>query len=72
MAANWHPAVAAQRQREDLLRSDQVATRLQCTDRWVRQLCQDKVLIGVKIGKRKWVIPESAVKDYLKSLNQED
>ena len=71
MTNKWHPAVAAQSQQERMFRPDQAAPRLNCSSRWVRQLCQDKVLFGVKVGRRKWLIPESAIQDYLLSLNQE-
>jgi excisionase family DNA binding protein len=69
----WHPGVAAagQRQEDKLLRPDQAALRLKCKPRWVRQLCQDRVLEAIKIGPRKWLIPESAIREYLASLNQD-
>jgi hypothetical protein len=76
----WHPAVAAQgrqeprqqEQEEQVLRVDQVATRLRLSTRRVRQLCQDNLLPGaVKISERKWLIPEGAIADYLKFINQE-
>lgn len=71
MSPSWHPAVAAQSQQERLLRPEQAAARLECSPRWVRQLCQNKILFGIKKGKRKWLIPESAIRDYLSALNQE-
>ena len=69
--ANWHPAVAAQNQQERLLRPDQAAIRLNCTPRWVTELCRQKLLGGVKRGRRKWLIPESAIRDYLDALNED-
>jgi excisionase family DNA binding protein len=68
---NWHPAVAAQGQQERLLRTDQAAVRLKCSPRWVRSLCRQKALPGVKVGQRQWLIPESAIRDYLASLNED-
>lgn len=69
---NWHPAAAAaQGQPEQLLRPDQVATRLNCTPRWVTELCRQKLLGGVKSGRRKWLITESAIRNYLIALNDE-
>ena len=67
---NWHPAVAAaQGQPERWLRTDQAASRLRLKERRVRQLCESRILLGVKTG-RKWWIPESAIRDYLATLNE--
>jgi excisionase family DNA binding protein len=72
MGTNFHPAVAAaQGQPERLLRPDQVAIRLKCTSRWVTELCRQKLLGGIKSGRRKWLIPESAISDYLDAINEE-
>ena len=72
MSRNLHPAVAAaQGQPERLLRPDQAARRLSCTPRWVTELCRQKLLGGIKSGRRKWLIPESAIRDYLDVLNAE-
>lgn len=72
MRSNYHPAVAAaQGQAERLLRTDQAAPRLHCDESTVRRLCRDKLLMGAKVGRRKWMIPESAIQDYLDNLNQE-
>jgi excisionase family DNA binding protein len=69
--ANWHPAVAAaQGQPGRWLRTDQVADRLRLKERRIRQLCESGILPGVKTG-RKWWIPESALQEYLSSLNQQ-
>jgi excisionase family DNA binding protein len=62
---------AAQGQPERLLRTDQAADRLKLTERRIRQLCQEKSLEGIKVGRRKWLIPEAAVRKYLESINQE-
>ncbi len=67
----WHPAVAAQSQQERLLRPDQAAIRLDCTPRWVTELCRQKLLLGIKRGRRKWLIPESAIVDYLRKINED-
>jgi excisionase family DNA binding protein len=72
MSRNLHPAVAAaQGQLERLLRTDQAAIRLQCTPRTVTDLCRQKLLAGIKFGRRKWLIPESAIRDYLDVLNED-
>lgn len=72
MSRNLHPAVAAaQGQPERLLRTDQAALRLECTRRTVTNLCNQKLLAGIKSGRRKWLIPESAIRDYLEALNEE-
>jgi excisionase family DNA binding protein len=72
MSRNLHPAVAAaQGQPERLLRPDQAASRLNCTPRWVTELCRQKLLAGIKSGRRKWLIPESAIRDYQNALNEE-
>ncbi len=71
MENKWHPAVAAQQREERLLRPDQVAARLNCTTRWVTQLCQDKLLKAIKVGRRQWQIPESAIREYLEAINGE-
>ncbi|MCL4501154.1 MAG: hypothetical protein M1438_04780 [Deltaproteobacteria bacterium] len=68
----WHPAVAAAGQQERYVRVDQAAAKLCCTPRRVRQLCQDKLLAGaIKVGPRKWLIPESAIRKYHEAINQE-
>lgn len=72
MNKNYHPAVAAaQGQPERRLRTDQAAMRLNCHERTVRRLCEQKILFGIKVGRRKWLIPESAIGDYLRVLNEE-
>jgi excisionase family DNA binding protein len=69
---NMHPAVAAaQGQPERQLRTDQVAPRLNCSERTVRRLCEQKILFSFKVGRRKWLIPESAIRDYLDALSEE-
>jgi excisionase family DNA binding protein len=72
MTTKYHPAVAAaQGQPERLLRTDQAALRLKCTPRTVTNLCNQKLLAGIKSGRRKWLIPESAIRDYLSALNED-
>lgn len=72
MNKHYHPAVAAaQGQPERMLRPHQVALRLKCTPRTVTNLCNQKLLAGIKSGRRKWLIPESAIRDYLDAINQE-
>jgi excisionase family DNA binding protein len=70
---NWHPAVAAAqgRQKERLLETHQAAPLLKCSRRTVTRRCQNKDLRGIKIGPRKWLIPESAIDEYLEIHNQE-
>ncbi len=69
---NWHPAVAAaEGQPERLFRTDQAAVRLKCDESTIRRRCRNRLLLGVKISPRKWMIPEGAIRDYLKTLNQE-
>lgn len=69
---NIHPAVAAaQGQPKRLLRTDQAAKRLECDESTIRRLCRSKVLRGIKKGRRKWLISESAIQDYLDALIEE-
>jgi excisionase family DNA binding protein len=69
---NMHPAVAAaQGQPDRLLRTDQAANRLECDESTIRRLCRSKVLRGIKKGRRKWLIPESAIRDYQDALNED-
>jgi excisionase family DNA binding protein len=68
--ANWHPAVAAQSGQDRWLRTDQAALRLECDESTIRRLCRSKVLRGIKKGRRKWLISESAIRDYLDSLTK--
>lgn len=69
---NWHPAVAAQSQRGRKLRTDQAARELGCDESTIRRLCRDRLLAGIKVGRRKWIIPESAIVDYLEWLNNQE
>jgi excisionase family DNA binding protein len=69
--SNWHPGVAAAGQQVRLLRTDQAAARLNCDESTIRRLCRGQLLRGIKTGRRKWLIPESALRDYLESLNQD-
>jgi|WetSurMetagenome_2_1015567.scaffolds.fasta_scaffold65901_5 excisionase family DNA binding protein len=72
MATNFHPAVAAaQGQPERLLRTDQAAKWLECDESTIRRLCRSKVLRGIKKGRRKWLISESAIRDYQDALIEE-
>ncbi len=71
MANNWHPAVAAQSQQKKPLRTDQAAVKLNCDESTVRRLCREKLLKGKKVGRRKWLIPESAIQDYLDAINED-
>ena len=73
MSRNLHPAVAAaQGQPERLLRTDQAAIRLECDESTIRRLCRSKVLRGIKKGRRKWLISESAIREYRDALNNEE
>lgn len=72
MERNWHPAVAAQQREERLLRTDQAAPRLRKSERQIRRLCENGRLKGaIKIGERQWLIPESALPDYLEAINED-
>ena len=70
--ANWHPAVAAQSGQDRWLRTDQAADRLKCDESTVRRLCRSKVLRGKKHGRRKWLILESAIREYQDALDNEE
>jgi excisionase family DNA binding protein len=67
----WHPGVAAAGREDRLLRPDQVALRLHCSVRTVRRLCREKLLCGIKAGRRKWLIPMEALVDYVNNIDQE-
>lgn len=68
----WHPGVAAAGQQERWLRPDQVAERLQCSPQWVTELCRSRRLRGaIKLGERRWKIPESALPEYVANINAE-
>jgi len=70
--ANWHPAVAAaQSQQERLLRPDQVARILGVTAQQVRKLWRQGKLPGKKYSERNLRIPEFAVHEYKKAINQD-
>lgn len=72
MGVNYHPAVAAaQGQRERDLRPDQVARLLGVTAHQVRKLWRQGKIRGEKLSERKLKIPESAVEEYRKTINQD-
>jgi excisionase family DNA binding protein len=69
---NWHPGMAAaQGQPERLLRPHQVARILGVTAQQVRKLWRQGKLGGEKLSERNLKIPESAIRDYLRDINQE-
>ena len=70
--ANWHPAVAASQGRQERkLRADQVANILWMTAHHVRKLWRQGKIRGEKSSERKLRIPESAVEEYQKAINQD-
>ena len=72
MVINFHPAVAAaQGQPERLLRPDQVARILGMTAQQVRKLWRQGKIQGEKFSERNLRIPESAVEEYKKGINQD-
>lgn len=66
----WHPGVAAAKQEQRFLRTDQAARQLHCTPRRVTQLIEEQALFAVRYG-RKWLIPETALKEYMASHQQD-
>lgn len=47
---------------QNFLTSTEAAALIGCTDGRVRQLLRDGELLGKKIGKRMWLIPEDEAK----------
>jgi len=71
-ATKWHPAAAAaQAQPERWLRPHQVARILGMTAHQVRKLWRQGQIQGEKFSERNLRIPESAVDEYRKAINQD-
>jgi excisionase family DNA binding protein len=70
MGTNYHPAVAAaQGQPERLMRPHQVARILGVTAQQVRKLWRQGKIKGEKSSERNLKFSESAVRDYLETVN---
>jgi len=67
----WHPAVAAAGKEERFLRPHQVAQILGVSSHQVRKLWRQGKLPGEKLSERNLVFPESAVREYRDSINEQ-